>query len=98
MRKFVSGSGSGYGSGYGYGDGDGSGSGSGYGYGSGSGSGNAVSSGQTEFEYQHQAACGYVRDNLTYDAGLVDCKLCINFMKKNSANSVYKILTGHWPK
>jgi hypothetical protein len=33
--------------------------------------------GQTEFEYTHQAACGYVRDNVTTNGDDVDCELCI---------------------
>jgi hypothetical protein len=32
--------------------------------------------GQTEYEYSHLAACGYVRDNVTFTKSLVDCKLC----------------------
>lgn len=37
----------------------------------------ARSLGQTEFQYSHQAACGYVRDNVTTNGDLVDCKLCL---------------------
>jgi len=33
-------------------------------------------SGQTEFEYTHQAACGYVRDNITINWFEVDCFYC----------------------
>ena len=38
---------------------------------------NARSRGQTEFERTHQAACGYVRDNVTTNGDYVDCKLCL---------------------
>ena len=38
--------------------------------------------GQTLHEYNHQALCGYVRDNVTVYAALVDCKICIREMKK----------------
>lgn len=34
--------------------------------------------GQTEYEYTHQAACGYVRENVTRNKHSVDCKICIN--------------------
>jgi len=37
----------------------------------------ARNQGQTEFEYTHQAACGYVRDNVTSNKLNVDCKLCL---------------------
>lgn len=42
------------------------------------------SQGQTEFEYGHQAACGYVRDNVTSHAVFVDCKLCLNAIKRQA--------------
>lgn len=32
--------------------------------------------GQTEFEYRHQAACGYIRDNVTDDTDKVTCFYC----------------------
>lgn len=34
--------------------------------------------GQTEYEYEHQAACGYVRDEVTSNGDNVDCKWCLN--------------------
>ncbi|WP_028471326.1 hypothetical protein [Neptunomonas japonica] len=33
--------------------------------------------GQTEFEYSHQAACGYVRKEVTTDGDQVDCFYCL---------------------
>ena len=33
--------------------------------------------GQTEYQYTHQTACGYVRDGVTRNGDLVDCKLCL---------------------
>jgi hypothetical protein len=38
--------------------------------------------GQTQYEFDHQAACGYVRENVTRHAVLVDCKLCLREMMK----------------
>ncbi|MBD80276.1 MAG: hypothetical protein CL840_15280 [Crocinitomicaceae bacterium] len=32
--------------------------------------------GQSEFERNHQAACGYVRDNVTSDTNKVTCFYC----------------------
>jgi hypothetical protein len=32
--------------------------------------------GQTEHEYSHQAACGYVRKNVTEDINEVNCFYC----------------------
>ena len=33
--------------------------------------------GQTEYEYNHQALCGFVRDNVTPDKSAVDCCHCL---------------------
>ncbi len=33
--------------------------------------------GQTEYEYRHQAACGYVRENVTTEINSVDCFYCL---------------------
>jgi hypothetical protein len=33
--------------------------------------------GQTEYEYIHQAACGYVRNEVTPNGDHVDCELCL---------------------
>ena len=33
--------------------------------------------GQTEYEFSHQAACGYVRANVTRSHGDVDCFYCL---------------------
>lgn len=40
------------------------------------------SMGQTEHEFTHQAACGYVRDNVTTKVDKVTCKLCLREMSK----------------
>lgn len=34
--------------------------------------------GQTEYDYRHQAACGYVRENVTRNESAVDCFYCLN--------------------
>jgi len=33
--------------------------------------------GQTEYEFSHQAACGYVRKEVTTDGDAVDCFYCL---------------------
>ena len=33
--------------------------------------------GQTEHEHSHQAACGYIRDNVTTNMDAVDCYYCL---------------------
>ena len=35
------------------------------------------SQGQTQYENTHQAACGYVRDNVTRSEDAVDCFYCL---------------------
>ena len=40
--------------------------------------------GQTNYEFEHQAACGYVRKYVTRDKKIVECKYCLNVMKKSS--------------
>ncbi len=39
--------------------------------------------GQTEYEYSHQAACGYVRKNITTNTNDVDCFYCKSQIKKD---------------
>lgn len=35
---------------------------------------------ETVYEYQHQALCGYVRDNVTESDELVTCFYCLRLM------------------
>ena len=48
--------------------------------------------GQTQFEYDHQAACGYVRDNVTSDIDDVDCFYCLR-SKEMQERKINKSLT-----
>lgn len=43
----------------------------------------ARSMGQSQFEYDHQAACGYVRDNVTADENKVSCFYCKKKIKSH---------------
>ena len=49
--------------------------------------------GQTEHEYTHQAACGYVRNNVTTAEDLVDCFYCRNSIHMVHYHAVNKSLT-----
>jgi len=49
--------------------------------------------GQTDFEYEHQAACGYVRENITRDGDEVECKLCLNSIHMINYHAINKTFT-----
>lgn len=50
-------------------------------------------SGQTEYEYTHQAACGYVRKDVTQDGDNVDCKWCLNSIHMINYHAINKTMT-----
>ncbi len=43
--------------------------------------------GQTQDEYSNQALCGLAGVRVTYDTGKVNCKLCLNKLKKMKTKS-----------
>lgn len=47
----------------------------------------AKGNGQSQYEYDHQAACGYVRNNVTFSGGLVTCFYCL---KSEEMNLIYQ--------
>lgn len=49
--------------------------------------------GQSEFEYTHQSACGYVRDNVSEDGDMVDCKLCLKSKEMELYHRINKTFT-----
>ena len=49
--------------------------------------------GDTEYELSHQAACGYMRDNVTRNGDEVDCKLCLNSIHMVHYHTINKTLT-----
>jgi hypothetical protein len=42
------------------------------------------SPGQSDFDYHHSTACGYVRDDVTWDRSKVTCKLCLRELDKST--------------
>lgn len=48
--------------------------------------------GQTEFEYSHQTACGYVRDQVTYNMDEVDCFYCLLSKEMEAHHLINKTL------
>lgn len=51
------------------------------------------SQGQTEHEYTHQAACGYVRDDVTINGDSVDCFYCLKSEEMKHYHQINGCLT-----
>jgi len=49
--------------------------------------------GQTEYEYTHQAACGYVRDEVTENGDYVDCCYCLRSNEMKHYHQINSALT-----
>lgn len=53
----------------------------------------ARSAGQTEHEFSHQTARGYVRDDVSRNGDVVDCKLCLKSAGMKDYHAINEMFT-----